>query len=78
MSRWGMPKCCAPIAPPRYRSDESTDNHCIRQGRYRIAGKWFCYQHIHEWREHYRIVERIRAIRPSRLESNPSTTRRTP
>jgi hypothetical protein len=57
-------KCCAPVTGRAlsWRADRTTDGHCHRRGIWKVAGKRFCYQHVHEWRTHYALVERIRAI----------------
>jgi hypothetical protein len=57
-------KCCAPVTGRAlsWRADRSTDERCHRRGIYAAGGKRFCFQHIPEWKDHYRIVERIRAI----------------
>jgi hypothetical protein len=44
------------------RSSDSPDPRCQRQGKCRIMGRWFCYQHYPLWRRHYEIVERIRSF----------------
>ena len=60
-------QCCAPVSgrPIQYRASESESGRCQRSGKYLIAGKWFCMAHAAIWAEHYRILEKIRAI-PSR------------
>jgi hypothetical protein len=66
-----MARCCAPVLgySTCYRADDTTDTHCHRSGKVMIEGKSFCYQHAPVWREHYRIVSRIRVIRRGGLES---------
>jgi hypothetical protein len=79
-----MAKCCAPVIgnSTRYRADRTTDARCHREAHMGIqtvfGHRSFCYQHFNIWAPHQKIVDRIRAIRSRPLESNPSTTRRTP
>ena len=62
-------KCCAPILDERclkLRASRSTSLRCQRDGKYPLAGafgtRWFCFEHARIWREHNRIVERIRSL----------------
>lgn len=49
-----------------YRASGSTDPGCQRKGKYVVRGRHYCLPHAFHmerlWREHDRIVARIRAI----------------
>jgi hypothetical protein len=55
-----------------YRATGDTSTRCVKIGHYRYDGQWVCFRHLPaEWRTHYTILRRIRAIPNRAIYSLP-------